>query len=499
MEIVVDDIRLVLEIGWIGPLLVGISVLAIAYLIYRVIGRSYQRKLHVERRFDRYIQPKGAPRPNRKPETSKESPPPPYIPEDVDLTTKERQEPAATNLDDPFSSDFSDPFELPPDHTETTGSPATAAPPPVSPMSIPTMPEDHPDYDMRRVFFGTDRRAATMSKDVVNFGHERSGELTLGIAHITVPRKRPWGTIPRPRTMPILGFTIEREKAAKHFTISDCRPVDANTFTTAAAAEAQSATRFDKSAFIFVHGFNVQFNAALFRCAQMAEDIGFDGPAFLYSWPAMGGGIKGTINYVTDIESADQAATHLDEFVDLVLQTRGVERVHMITHSMGNKLLAEWFDKAGTKIQARNTKTIDQLILAAPDIDVGTFRDVSDYMQKFAKGVTLYACATDLALIASKKLRNDYPRAGDVPGQTGPVVVAGIDTIDISAVGNRVFSLQKYLGDDSFLDHSLFAEDREILTDLGNLMRFGTRPPDARTVAYRVLSKDGEDYWHLPG
>ncbi|MEM6371570.1 MAG: alpha/beta hydrolase [Pseudomonadota bacterium] len=337
-----------------------------------------------------------------------------------------------------------------------------------------------------------------MSRNIAHFGHERSGALSLGIAHITVPLNRPWGTIPRPRRLPVLGITIEKEKAEKHFTIATCQTVDRHRFITWAGNDARSAKRFAKSAFIFVHGFNVQFNAALFRCAQMAVDIGFDGPAFLYSWPAIGGGIKGTINYVTDIESADQAATHLDEFVDLVLQTPGIERVHMITHSMGNKLLAEWFDKAGTKVQARNTKTIDQLILAAPDIDVKTLQDVSTYMKKFANGVTLYACATDLALIASKKLRNDYPRAGDVPAQAGPVVIAGIDTIDISAVGNRVFSLRKYLGDDTFLDHSLFAEDREVLTDLGNLMRFGTRPPDARTVAYHLKGTGDAVHWVLP-
>ena len=508
MESLIDQLRIIVGAGWIGPVLLLTSAVALVYAIVRLLGRRSARTLNIKHPDGANIKikppPPPASRPKRsifgwpkrlrtgKPQVSVQSPPP-YIPEDADLTITENEQAETADPEKPFATDFSDPFIPPPPGSVTTASPGTLAVPPVAPM-----PEDHPDYDVRRVYFGTDRRPATMSRNVMNFGPERAGELTIGIAHITVPRKRPWGTIPRPRRIPLLGITIEREKAARHFTISDCRPVDEAEFLATAGAEAHGATRFANSAFIFIHGFNVLFDAALFRCAQMAEDIGFDGPAFLYSWPAIGGGIKGTINYVTDIESADQAAVHLDEFVDLVLRTPGVERVHMITHSMGNKLLAEWFDKAGTKIQARNTKTIDQLILAAPDIDVGTFRDVSDYMQKFANGVTLFACATDLALIASKKLRNDYPRAGDVPSLTGPVVVPGIDTIDISAVGTRVFSLRKYLGDDSFLDHSLFAEDREILTDLGNLMRFGTRPPDARTVSYILQSRDGADYWVLP-
>lgn len=44
-----------------------------------------------------------------------------------------------------------------------------------------------------------------------------------------------------------------------------------------------------KQAFVFVHGFNVTFEEAAWRTAQMAYDLAFDGAPMFYSWPSRGG------------------------------------------------------------------------------------------------------------------------------------------------------------------------------------------------------------------
>ena len=41
-------------------------------------------------------------------------------------------------------------------------------------------------------------------------------------------------------------------------------------------------------ALVFVHGFNTSFEHALYRTAQIAYNIKFDGAPFLYSWPSKG-------------------------------------------------------------------------------------------------------------------------------------------------------------------------------------------------------------------
>ena len=64
---------------------------------------------------------------------------------------------------------------------------------------------------------------------------------------------------------------------------------------------------FQDQALVFVHGYNNGFDDALFRTAQIAYDLKYDGAPFLYSWPS-GAGIAG---YPYDRESAQQAEPYL--------------------------------------------------------------------------------------------------------------------------------------------------------------------------------------------
>ena len=58
-------------------------------------------------------------------------------------------------------------------------------------------------------------------------------------------------------------------------------------------------------ALVFVHGFNTTFDNALFRTAQIAYDLKFDGAPFVYSWPSQGQ--VGFQDYSYDRESTGQA------------------------------------------------------------------------------------------------------------------------------------------------------------------------------------------------
>ena len=54
----------------------------------------------------------------------------------------------------------------------------------------------------------------------------------------------------------------------------------------AAQKRLDAASVFPKQVFVFVHGFNVSFENALRRTAQIAYDLNFDGAPFLFSWPS---------------------------------------------------------------------------------------------------------------------------------------------------------------------------------------------------------------------
>ena len=82
----------------------------------------------------------------------------------------------------------------------------------------------------------------------------------------------------------------------------------------------------------------------------------------------------------------------------------------------------------------------------------------------------LYAAAKDRALLVSRNFWGHY-RAGDVPA-TGPLVVGGIDTIDITAASTDVFAL----------NHSDYAQNNDLLTDIGKLITTERRPPDGAST-----------------
>ncbi len=239
---------------------------------------------------------------------------------------------------------------------------------------------------------------------------------------------------------------------------------------------------FKDHAFVFVHGFNTSFDYALYRTAQIAYDLKFDGAPFVYSWPS-GGKVA---SYTYDRGSAEQAEPHLAEFLDIVVKQSGAKSISLIAHSMGNELLLRVLERL--RPQAPKGVTISQVILAAPDVDRDKFMNIAREITDFAKGVTLYAASNDRALGYSARFWGGVPRAGDVPA-AGPLIVPGVDTIDVSAVST----------DSLGLNHSGYAENNALLNDIKLLLQTGERPPDKRIpILEHMTTASGGEYWRYP-
>ncbi len=350
--------------------------------------------------------------------------------------------------------------------------------------ALPTLAETD-SYVVQRVFFGTDRKETEPDGSGPTFGAGRATALSLGTAQITIPRKaHKSGKVERPLSITLFRVTIplQRENRDKHMTIhkrSLLSPSEFRAFAGQAAAQSQT---YAGTALVFIHGFNFGFDEAVFRTAQIAHDLDFDGPAFLYSWPSQ----DRLASYVTDTDSADRAAPFMDEFLDHVFETPGVDRVHIIAHSMGNRALAGLLVRAGTRLSQRG-RAFDQMILAAPDIDATIFATVAQHFTAAANHVTLYACGSDRALLASRKLRDDYPRAGDVPDD-GPIILPGVETIDVTGPGTTMFSL----------NHNAYVESHSVLADLRLILTTGLHPPAIRLPSLREKVLERGKYWLMP-
>lgn len=354
------------------------------------------------------------------------------------------------------------------------GEPADGAAPPVATMAEQTA------WDVVPVFFGTDREEQPDAKRL-HFNSERGRRLQLGRAMVTVPKAHEVPNIERPWVVKIPYFDVtiyeEAEDPAKHFTMQEIKRLPQDEFLTLARQRIAASKSYKDHALVFVHGYNTAFDHAVYRTAQIAYDLKFDGAAFLYSWPS-GGAVA---SYTYDRESATASEPYLRQFLDLVVKQTGAKSVSIIAHSMGNQPLLDVLKDM--RSAAPQEVAINEVIFAAPDVDADNFANLAQRIEGIAKGVTLYAASNDRALIISRNFWRN-PRAGDVPA-AGPLIVPGIETIDVSAASTDSFAL----------NHSGYAENNDLLQDIGKLILSGLRPPDQRLPALRRLSSPKGDYW----
>lgn len=344
--------------------------------------------------------------------------------------------------------------------------PKSAAKPPTTAANTRQLPAN---YAVVRVFYATDRMPTGSALAGRFYGGSRAQneDLQLGTLDVSIPRDHRLGSVERPS---VLKFQY-REDPEKHVVLLSVTPKSEQEFYGELAAKVDSAP--EKNAFVFVHGFDNTFEEAAWRTAQISYDLHFQGAPILYSWPS-----KGKLSqYTVDEATIDWTTAHLEKFLETVAAQSHATTVHLIAHSMGNRALT----RALAAIAARHPvpPMFKQVFLAAPDIDVGLFRQLAATFPSAAAHVTLYASSRDKAIIASEKI-HQFDRVGD---STHICVVPNIDTIDASAI------------DTGLIGHAYLADNRTILSDIFQVMRTG-EPPGQR-FGMHVITAQETTYWAL--
>ena len=365
--------------------------------------------------------------------------------------------------------------------SEPSGGSATRGLTPPKPVAEAEKPKA---FDVVPVFYGTDRVVDPDPKRL-QYGTERSHKLQLGRALVTVPTAHKVPNIERPWVveLPYFKYKIyeEAEDANKHFTMQEISALPKAQMLAYVKERLAKSAKFKDHAFVFVHGFNTSFDTAIYRTAQIAYDLKFDGVPFVYSWPS-GGKVA---SYTYDRGSVEQAEPQLAEFLEIVVKESGAKSISLIAHSMGNELLLRVLERL--RPATPKGVVISQVILAAPDVDRDKFTNIAREITSFAKGVTLYAASNDRALSYSARFWGGVPRAGDVP-TSGPLIIPGVDTIDVTAVSTDALGL----------NHSGYAENPKLLDDIALLLLSGQRPPDVREPSLLKIQTAAGLFWRYP-
>jgi esterase/lipase superfamily enzyme len=321
------------------------------------------------------------------------------------------------------------------------------------------------------VWFATNRKGAANG----GFGGERGNSVTRGRAVVHVPKAHRFGETGS-------GFFKRLIRGDDRLRVKDivAQAMDVFYGGVREAIEAAREAGDEPQALVFLHGYNVSFEDAAIRAAQIGYDLKVPGPVAFFSWPSRGN----LAAYPADeasIEASEQPmADFLVEFAqNCKARGHNAPKLHLIAHSMGNRGFLRALQRIAASAELRGKVHFNQIILAAPDVDRDLFLSLAALYRAHADGVTLYASRRDLAVHLSAKL-HAAPRAGYFVPYT---VTPGVDTIAVPDF------------DVDLLGHSYFAQAEALLHDIFDLLRHGKPPAKRQRIE---AAKDGDAvFWRL--
>jgi esterase/lipase superfamily enzyme/Flp pilus assembly pilin Flp len=344
---------------------------------------------------------------------------------------------------------------------------------PEPPRPEPTPPINQvANYATVDVFYATDRSTLAFTKEAGYYGggraEDRKTPLQFGICQVSIPRDHRMGQLESPSLLK-LEF---REDPEKHVVLLSVATESPDGFIRKVTDRVGRSSK--KDAFVFIHGFNVSFEDAARRTAQIAYDLGFEGAPILYSWPSQGK----LLEYTVDETNAEWTVPHLRTFLETIAASSGAQSIHLIAHSMGGRVMMAALQQLSPSARRR----FSEVVLSAPDIDADIFRRLAAQVHDPSSRMTLYASSKDDAIIASKKVHG-YPRAGE--SGENIVIADGVDTVDATSV------------ETAFIGHFYYADNLSVLSDLYYLFK-DHKPPQERFGLKPVRLKLGVYYAFRP-
>ncbi|WP_316858927.1 alpha/beta fold hydrolase [uncultured Cohaesibacter sp.] len=322
-------------------------------------------------------------------------------------------------------------------------------------------------YREVEVYYATDR-AETKTKDLDNYYGYQRGDLQYGVVTVSVPEIHVAGAVEAPSIWK-LEFSAD---PSKHVMVQKIEPEDVDSYF--ARMQKEFTQKGKKEAFVFVHGYNVTFDSAAKRAAQLAYDMNYSGVPVLYSWPSAGK----TTRYIGDTAVVRLSGRRLAGFLEDLKQRSGATTIHIVAHSMGNRALTDALELVALRNQdkVKQGPLFGQVFFAAPDVDAGLFVEMAKTIRPVAKRLTLYTSEEDWALKTSRELHGNAIRAGQ--GGSEQAVSANFDTIDMTGLGSDMLS------------HSYFADDSSAIADMMSLI-WRNANPDKRCGLVKQASASG--------
>jgi esterase/lipase superfamily enzyme len=251
------------------------------------------------------------------------------------------------------------------------------------------------------------------------FGVDLDPQTQFGMCRINVPKNHIVGQIPIAKN--------NRQSSHDYFKFLGAKSYNEETFL-------EIIKKRNRTPLVFVHGFNVRYQEAVMRAAQIAYDLKYQGPVILFSWPAGSGDGFFDDKFLnkTYEQNAKSAVASIVPFKKFLQLLKNAEiKINLGVHSMGHQMVLPALKDLGNE---SDVHLVNELILNAPDYHADDFVELTDVIKNLARRMTLYCSFNDKAMIASKTVNN-----GDRLGAC--TYSENVDSINVSLIDDDTFAL----------------------------------------------------------
>ncbi|MEP2530557.1 alpha/beta hydrolase [Shimia sp.] len=162
----------------------------------------------------------------------------------------------------------------------------------------------------------------------------------------------------------------------------------------------QLARSGSRDAFIYIHGYNVDFEYPTLVSRELQHYLGYRGAFISYNWPAT----PSRLAYFKDLETADATRRNLRALIEFLSDETNVRRIHLIGYSAGSRLAFETVYQIALQRKAGHDRVrLGQVILIGSDLDRTYFTEaVADGLLNSLDHMSIYMSGDDSALAMSK-------------------------------------------------------------------------------------------------
>ncbi|WP_239025586.1 alpha/beta hydrolase [Roseicyclus persicicus] len=183
-----------------------------------------------------------------------------------------------------------------------------------------------------------------------------------------------------------------------------------------------AATAGGRGPALYVHGYYIGFGKGCRRAALFQENAGLAGRFLWFTWPSNGVAAY----YMHDEANLYWSVPDLADTIIALDGRFGSGAVDVIGHSLGARgVVLALYDAASRRPDLR----LGNVVLMAPDMDLGIFARILPRIAAVARSITVYATTGDKPLALSAQLHG-YPRLGEAGHDVSGL--AGVEVIDLS-------------------------------------------------------------------